>query len=74
MASEQPKNRIPAINIRIKIILNGMEFRITDNFSNSQLWKCGIDNKSFPKKRKYWWIDFTDCTQIGAVVTNKIQL
>ena len=39
------------------------ECKITRPFiwDRSHLWTCDIDD-SFPKKRKYWCIDFTDCT------------
>ena len=36
-------------------------------WDQSQLWNRGIEN-SFPKKRKYWCIDFTDCTQIQTLI------
>ena len=45
-----------------------IECKTTRTFiwGRSQLWNGGVDN-SFPKNRKYWCIDFTDCTTISSI-------
>ena len=40
-------------------------------WDRSQVWKGDINN-SFPKKRKYWCTDFTDCTSTFFHVTQSI--
>ena len=46
-----------------------IECKITRIFiwDSSHVWNRDIDN-SFPKKRKYWCIDFTDCTTLHQKV------
>ena len=56
-------------------IMPTIECKIARPFiwDQGQLWNRDIDN-SFPKKWKYWCIDFTDCTYLITFLLKQLPL